>query len=328
MKSIQYIRGGLRQRGAALLVAMLIVALVASLASAASWQQWRNIQAETDERAQSQAYWLVRGALDWGKIILYLDRRATSNDHLNEPWALPLAEARLSTFLTADHNVSQVDANADMTEAFFNGGVADLQGRLNLTNLVDGEQLDAATVTQFERLFEALNLPVEQVATLARQYHASVRAENADSADSEASRTSEIPLTPVCIDQLDWLGLDRLTIERLRPYVTVLPARTRLNLNTAHELVLWAALEGADQAVAARLAAVRETQPFASVANAQTVVGPDVPLNGSTLGVETSYFLVTGRLRLDTLETSDRYVLHRDGNRLRTVRRECEQALQ
>ena len=36
----------LRQRGAALLTAMLTVALVATLASAALWQQWRQVEIE------------------------------------------------------------------------------------------------------------------------------------------------------------------------------------------------------------------------------------------------------------------------------------------
>ena len=35
-----------RQRGAALLLAMLTVALVASISAAAYWQQWRSLQLE------------------------------------------------------------------------------------------------------------------------------------------------------------------------------------------------------------------------------------------------------------------------------------------
>ena len=45
----------LRQRGAALLAAMLTVTLVATLAAAALWQQWRSVEVETSERAGVQA---------------------------------------------------------------------------------------------------------------------------------------------------------------------------------------------------------------------------------------------------------------------------------
>lgn len=305
-----------RQRGAALLLAMLIMAMVASLAAAATWQQWRNIQAETDERAQAQAQWLVRGALDWSKIILSVDGQFTRNDNLTEPWAVPVAEAKISTFLAAENNVAQ-NANVDMTEAFFAGGVEDLQGRLNLTNLVNGETLDLVAVNQFERLFEALGLPVEQADSMAQRYLASVQKEPEE---------TDVPLSPACTAQLGWLGLDQNTVTRLLPYVTVLPERTRLNLNTAHELVLWAAMQGADQALAAKMASVRQFQPFESITAARQLMGDEAAISEGLFSVNTSYFLVKGQLRIEELESSAAYVVHRNGNRLSTVRRECPQA--
>ena len=85
------------QRGAALLLALLLVALVATLASAMVWQQWRAVQVEAAERARAQAAWVLDGATDWSRLILREDARTGSNDHAAEPWATPLAEARLST---------------------------------------------------------------------------------------------------------------------------------------------------------------------------------------------------------------------------------------
>ena len=86
-----------RQRGAALLAAMLTVTLVATFAAAALWQQWRSIEVETAERARVQSAWILLGALDWSRLILIEDSRAGGADHLAEPWAVPLEEARLST---------------------------------------------------------------------------------------------------------------------------------------------------------------------------------------------------------------------------------------
>ncbi len=94
----------MKQRGAALLIALLTVTLVASLSAAALWQQWRSVQIETAERARVQALWVLNGALDWARLILREDVREGSVDHLGEPWAVPLEEARLSTFLAADKN--------------------------------------------------------------------------------------------------------------------------------------------------------------------------------------------------------------------------------
>ena len=125
-----------RQHGAALLTAMIIVALVATLAGSMVWQQWRAIQVEAAERARTQSAWILSGALDWARLILREDAKngaVTGNiDHLGEPCAVPLAEARLSTFLAADK-----DNTDDAPDAFLSGAITDAMARYNLTNLLD-----------------------------------------------------------------------------------------------------------------------------------------------------------------------------------------------
>ena len=104
-----------RQRGAALLTALLIVVLITTLSAAMLWRQARSIQVESAERGRAQADWVLQGALDWARLILREDARANQKDnvdHLGEVWAVPLAEARLSSFLSADDNNS-----ADLTAA-------------------------------------------------------------------------------------------------------------------------------------------------------------------------------------------------------------------
>ena len=71
-----------RQRGAALLTAMIIVALVATLAGSMVWQQWRAIQVEAAERARTQPAWILSGALDWARLILREDAKNGTVDHL------------------------------------------------------------------------------------------------------------------------------------------------------------------------------------------------------------------------------------------------------
>src|SRR5450631_895147 len=104
------------QRGAALLTAMIIVTLVATLAASMVWQQWRAVQVESAERARTQAAWILSGALDFARLILREDQRSNRPTALTEPWATPLAESRLSTFLAVDK--SNTD---DGPEAFLSG---------------------------------------------------------------------------------------------------------------------------------------------------------------------------------------------------------------
>jgi general secretion pathway protein K len=153
------------QRGAALLAAMLTVALVATFAAGALWQQWKSIEVEGAERQRTQARRLLTGALDWARVILREDARAgdasAPTDHLAEPWAVPLQEARLSSFLAAlPDGTGGTDNTMDdeklAQQVLLSGAVSDLQSRLNVTNLLQGEQLDAKTALAFERLFDAL----------------------------------------------------------------------------------------------------------------------------------------------------------------------------
>ncbi|MEG1201962.1 MAG: type II secretion system protein GspK, partial [Comamonas sp.] len=132
------------QRGAALLAAMLTVTLVATIAASAVWQQWRNLEVEGAERTRVQAAWLLLGGLDFSRQILRQDARVSAGaDSLSEPWSVPLAEARLSTFLQATNNQTNVDdSTIDAAQAFLSGAIVDAQARLNIRNLVNGNALD------------------------------------------------------------------------------------------------------------------------------------------------------------------------------------------
>ena len=121
-----------RQAGAALLAAMLTVTLVATFAAAALWQQWRATEVESAERARVQAAWVLIGALDWSRLILREDGRSGETDNLTEPWAVPLEEARLSSFLAGDKNVSS-DALEGLPDAFLSGRIVDAQSKLNVS---------------------------------------------------------------------------------------------------------------------------------------------------------------------------------------------------
>ncbi|NVH78510.1 general secretion pathway protein GspK, partial [Paraburkholderia sp. JPY432] len=60
----------LRQRGAAIISALLVVALAAILVSGMLWRQQVQIRRIENQRLLSQAQWVARGALDWTRLIL------------------------------------------------------------------------------------------------------------------------------------------------------------------------------------------------------------------------------------------------------------------
>ncbi len=308
-----------RQRGAALLAAMLTVTLVATFAAAALWQQWRSIEVETAERARVQSAWILLGALDWSRLILIEDGRAGGADHLAEPWAVPLEEARLSTFLAADRNVSQqADASTNTQDAFLSGQIIDLQSRLNLTNLVQGGTVNESALAQFGRLFNQLGLPASELATLVQGLRA---------AQAPAEGGSQAPLMPQTLGQLTWLGVSPATVALLAPHAALLPERKPVNLNTAGVEVLLASIEGLDMAGANKIVAVRETKHFKTLEDVNALLGQVTQANSNDHAVSSSYFEVHGRLRLDDVTVQERSMVRRLGMEATTVWRERGAAL-
>ncbi len=308
-----------RQRGAALLAAMLTVTLVATFAAAAMWQQWRAIEVETAERARVQSAWILLGALDWSRLILIEDGRAGGADHLAEPWAVPLEEARLSTFLAADRNVSEpADASTDTQDAFLSGQIIDLQARLSLANLVQGTTVNEAALAQFGRLFNQLGLPSSELATLVQGLRA---------AQTPAEGGSQAPLMPQTLGQLTWLGVSPATVALLAPHVALLPERKPVNLNTAGVEVLLASIEGLDMAGANKIVAVREMQHFKTLEDVNALLGQTTRVNSNDHAIASSYFEVHGRLRLGDVTVQERSMVRRLGMEATTLWRERGAAL-
>jgi general secretion pathway protein K len=303
-----------RQRGAALLLAMLVVTLVATLASAALWQQWRATTIESAERQRAQAGWILTGALDWARLILREDARGNRNsgnaDHLGEPWATPLEEARLSSFLAADKN-----NNTDETlDAFLSGEMIDLQSRINFMNVVrlSGQGAKArAEVSEPDRdalvkLYQELGLPASELTAAIDEL---VNTTNLAASDPLPSATA---LIPIKFAQLRWLGISPASLAALEPHLTVLPVRTTLNLNTASPQALVAAIPGLDMAQAQELVAERERNPFKTLADAARLLNnSSLQLSDLHHGTRSQFFEVRGRLRLDNTVIEERSLVER-----------------
>lgn len=302
------------QRGAALLMAMVIVTLVATFAASMVWQQWRAVQVEGAERVRAQAMWVLSGALDWARLILREDARNGGADHLGEAWATPLAEARLSTFLAVDN------ANTDdAPEAFLSGRVEDATSRYNLRNVVDGNgELDPQETAVLRRLCETLGLPPSLGDGLAASYRrAWLAQQSADPAMlarlGGESGLAQAALMPQSVDQLVWLGLDAATVERLRPYLTVLPDATGVNANTAPKEVIAAVVERLDLASAERLVQARQRAAFKDTGDVGRALGVTTGMDFSRLRVNSDFFEVRGRLRLEDNVIEQRHLVQRVG---------------
>jgi len=312
------------QRGAALLTAMIIVALVATLAGAMVWQQWRAIQVEAAERARAQSAWILSGALDWARLILREDAKNGNVDHLGEPWAVPLAEARLSTFLAADK-----DNTEDAPDAFLSGVITDAMARYNLTNLLDPKgAIDPRELATLERLCATVGVSADVASRIATGLRdAAPPVPPAPGASGPASTPpADPPLMPQSAAQLGWLGIDSESLRALDPYIVLIPDTLRfpawVNVNTAPREVLVAVVDQLDLATAERIVQARQRVPLKSVADL-TALAPGVPAaNLNRLAFGSNYFLVRGRLRLGDVVLEQRSLVKRNGPTVVVLQRE------
>jgi general secretion pathway protein K len=313
---------------------MIIVALVATLAGSMIWQQWRAIQVEAAERARSQSAWILSGALDWARLILREDAKNGGIDHLGEPWAVPLAEARLSTFLAADK-----DHTDDAPDAFLSGAITDAVARYNLTNLVTGNRIDPLEKATLERLCETVGVSADvanRIAIAIRDAAPPQAAEapasgasgaGAGAAGKESATPSETanadpPLMPASVRQLAWLGIDPEALRALEPYIVVLPEKAWVNVNTAPREVLVAAIAGLDLATAERIVQSRQRAPLRSIADLSALAPGLKPESLARLHVGSSFFEVRGRLRLGDVVLEQRSLVQRRGLDVVVLQRE------
>lgn len=260
-----------RQRGSALLLAMLVLAAAATLITSTLWQQSALIRETENDRAYSQARWLLRGAIDWAGVILREDARTTSVDHRGEPWAVPLADTRLNE-------------NDGRPAAYLAGTIDDEQAKFNLRNLLKGADLNPVELDSLRRLLGALRIEERFADKIGERLLA-----------ADHSRASEPAIGLAYVDDLLQVGLPLEQVERLKGFVTILPEPTPLNVNTASAEVLSARIAGLELTDARRIVAARDRAYFKDMGDAMQRLREVAPGAADTgLAVTTRYFSVDG----------------------------------
>jgi len=290
------------QSGAALLVAMVVLTLVGTLAAGMIWQQARAIEVESAERTRAQAAWILTGALDLGRVLLRVDARKPRVDDLTEVWATQLEEASLSSLLAQDRNNNVEGA----PEAFLRGRIRDAQDRYNLRNLVDPatNKIVEAELATLMRLCETATVAPETAQTVASGLQAALQAEKPGEGEANVAAV----LLPQTVDQLVWLGLDADTVRRLQPYVILLPEPTPLNVNTASAEVISGVVAGLDPGSAKRIV---NRRPFKALQDLRSDIQGEGALDAKRLSVNSNYFEISGRLRMDGRVLEERMLVKR-----------------
>jgi general secretion pathway protein K len=222
-------------------------------------------------------------------------------------------ESKLSTFLSQDQQWREGDA-----EVFLSGQITDAQSRMNVMNLIDDGLVSPQDLARFAKLFQRLDLPAEQLRTLAIRLQQAVVGSN-PAARRDGSAVNA-PLMPRQSSQLLWLGLSPDTLAVLNPYITLLPVRTPVNLNTASAPVLEAMVAGLDAAGARQWLSQRERNHWPTLEAARQALGATGQgIDAKMHSVSSQFFEVRGRMRIDQVVQEELALVQRDSGQMRML---------
>lgn len=289
-----------RQRGAAVLVAMLVVAIAALAASSfmfrsqVEWRRFENLS------RMDQAQSVLRAAQQWGATVLLDDARNSSVDHRGEAWATRLPPVEAENYRIW-------------------GLMEDQEGRFNLNNLVANGEIDKPQLAIFVRLLSALRLPESLAGAVADWLDADDLPFNSNSVDSPYYATLQTPYRAtnqplIHINELLLVkDMNRNTLAMLRPFVTVLPTRTPINVNTASPEVLVALVQGLSSEEAYSMVAKRERTYYRNITDFQQALPSGMTAPASGISVSSQYFLVQARASNERLSIGNQALYRRVG---------------
>ena len=290
-----------RQRGVAVLTAMLVVAIGTIIAVNLMWQATLDLRRTESALAADQGLMFTQGAEAWAADILRQDLvDSPVSDNLSEPWATQLPPL-------------PVDGGTII------GKLEDLQGRFNLNNLVkpDGTENPLAR-EQFERLLTVLQIDPGLAGAVVDWLDADdvvrfpVGGEDATYAAADPPYRAANAMITSPSELMAVSGFKLEIYATLAPYVTALPIGTKLNVNTASAVVLASLSNNIDMSTAEGLVQQRNDGAFVDIT--KTFEGLVDPKVLKEIDGVSQHFLLTATVTLGTNQFTMRSVLQRDAS--------------
>lgn len=290
------------QRGVAVVMAVLVVALATSAATYILWQQSLWVRQVENLTGRAQADAIARAAASWAAAILAEDDPAI--DHLGETWA-----RRMPPFPAEQAQVA--------------GAMLDEQAKFNVNNLAREGGVAPHDFVAFQRLLGALGLPAELAEAVVDWLDPDGEVMRPNGAEDPYYLALDPPYRTAGRRVVDLGELARVKgfnadiLARLAPFVTALPEETQVNVNTAPAQVLQALVPGLSADEMARVVDQRKTKPFQSREDfLRALSRPSSGSVGTQIDVKSRYFSAEATVRLGRVEVAYRALFQRRDRRL------------
>ncbi len=291
-----------RQRGVALITALLVVVLATIAAVAMTSRQQIDIRRTENLLAADQLRQYLYGIEGWTGKILEDDRKNNQVDNLGEDWATHLPPIPVENGQLA-------------------GYIEDAQSRFNVNDLITGDQASPDDMVRFQRLLVALDMDPTLAQAVVDWLDSNVDPWPPNGAEDDtymslqpAYRTAN----GLMGDASELMAVNGFTADlyrRITPYVIALPVRTSINLNTATAPVLMTLADNLNRADVDAFISSRGTAGYPTVAEAlQQPPFAGKPISNTGLSVATDYFVVMSDIGFGRLQQRFRSLLKRDSD--------------
>ena len=322
--------GPRHQRGVALIIALILVALATILATKLTFDGFLERRRTIGVLAAEQALHFGMGAEALAADVLTQDaQNSPSLTTLTGPWAQP----------TQPLPITPQDDPEGEPIGTLQGQLEDMQGRFNLNNLAhvipgsgpQGAIQDPQPLEQFQRLLALVQLEPKW-AGIARDWIDADDIPGSPDGAEDQIYTSQTPpyrtgnwpmMSPTELMNLPGFGADRY--RKIAPYVTALPtAKATINICTAPAPVLESLLasNSSGEYTPEVLANGRKTGCFPDAASFGNILGAQRTTASQYYGTKSDYFRLTTRVTLGTTEFTLYSLLYRgNGGKITPVLR-------
>lgn len=271
------------QGGIALMTVMLVLSVVTVVLVTMSSDRQMDIRRTENQLRTIQAWEYVYGLEAWAVKQLKIDTTNNLYDDLFDKWNKPLTSTPIP-----EGNI-QVE-------------IVDLQGRLNLNNLlVDGEASEE-DILRLKRLLIILKINTDLVDVMLDWIDADMDLRTPNSAEDETYskftppyRSANGPFADVS-ELLRLKGMTLQDYKKLLPYIYVADERTTININTASALVLrtFAPDITKNQAESLYNASGKPFKEIEEFLKDEAMEG--IVINKESIGVASHHFLLSGQI--------------------------------
>lgn len=296
-----------KQKGIAVISAMLLAALITIVVGRMIWQQQLLISELQNQQNSTQANLIADAAVQWTRALLVEDAKSSSIDYDKEVWATRLP-------------------NTPVEGGMITGHIVDAQQFFNLNNLVSETSASGENLAAFKRLLSMAGNNENMADALVDWIDADDITNGAEGAESiyyESLTTPYLAANQLLTEMGNLIrvkGFDKASINKIEPYTVVLPEHTELNVNTASAEVLSFMLPNATLQDAQAIVAVRNVAPFNDVADFNArLPNKNIDTSQLNLAVNSRYFLVTCTAQFEKTTIKVQALLQRKGGGWPTV---------